>query len=169
MGETESEMRKRKKSTAQSERTILYGNTLPDGLLLCNPSPTPSVLGCLSKGQPEERQDSDEEPSTRSPSSTVEWVEAASSNLKIKAKVAEKVFETAEKLAEVAETRTRELNTLEEAYKRVSKELECYKLFEVKLRQEGIMEEKTIREIKWFVVNTMKSQKRGQLINDDNL
>ena len=72
--------------------------------------------------------------------------------------MAEKVFETAEKLAEVAEARTKELNGLEEAYRRVSKELECYKVFEVKLREEGILEGRRIREMKWSVVEMMKWQ-----------
>lgn len=76
----------------------------------------------------------------------------------MKAEMAEKVFETAEKLAEVAEARTKELNNMKIAFKRVSKELECYKLLEVKLRREGILEERLIRELKWSVVDEMKSK-----------
>ena len=132
--------------------------SIPDVLLLCNPSPAPSVM-TVSKAKAEAGVDVDGE--LRSPSSTEEWVEAASSNLKLKAQMSEKVFETAEKLAEVAEARTRELNSLEEVFKRVSKELECYKLFEVKLRDEGILEERTIRELKWSVVNAMKGQSKS--------
>ena len=93
------------------------------------------------------------------PSSTVEWVEAASSNLRLKAEMAETVFETAERLAEVAESRTKELNALEEAYKQVVKELQCYKRLEVKLREEGIVEDRVLRKLKWRVVQETKQRR----------
>ena len=96
------------------------------------------------------------------PSSTAEWVEAASSNLALKSVVAEKVFETAERLAEVAEARTRELNCLEAAFRRVSKELRCYQLLEKKMLAEGWAESATIRRLKWSVVEEMKKSGRDE-------
>jgi len=92
------------------------------------------------------------------PSSTAEWVETASSNLRLKREVSEKVFETAERLAEVADSRTKELNALEEEFKRVLKELECYKRFEAKTRTEGILRQETIKNLKWTVVQEMKHE-----------
>ena len=59
-------------------------------------------------------------------------------------------------MAEVADSRTKELNALEEEFKRVVKELECYKRFEAKTRSDGILRQETIRNLKWTVVQEMK-------------
>ena len=95
-------------------------------------------------------------PPHSTPSSTVEWVEAASSNLRLKARVADKVFESAERLAEVAEARTKELNATEETLKRVVKELECFKRLEAKLIERGVVGESVMRRAKWDVVREMR-------------
>ena len=79
-------------------------------------------------------------------------METASSNLQLKAEVAEKVFGAAERLAEVAEARTKELDAVEATLKRVSKELECYQRLEAALLAEGFVEEAVMRNLKWRVV-----------------
>ena len=66
--------------------------------------------------------------------------------------MAEKVFGAAERLAEVAEARTKELNAVEETLKRVSKELECYQRLEAVLLADGLVKDSVMRNLKWRVV-----------------